>query len=135
MSVEIDYSDIPEVQVAKSQNKWVPPRHVYFGPKDADGSPLPEPVYEHQEYPRAMYIRAGEKLKAGIAKDETQCREMMEKGYKKSLADFGIITAPSFDQAKAMREAQEIAEMEAEPTSSIDEQKPRRGRPPLNKSE
>ena len=100
--MEIDYSDIPEVTQVKI-NKWVPPRHVYFGPKDVDGTPLPEPVYSHIEFPRMLYLLAGEKIKARIVNSQEEMDSLLTSGWEKNPIAFGLVTAPSFDQYQSLK--------------------------------
>lgn len=119
--MEIDYSAI-EPPPASKTNAWKPPRHVYFGKKDPETGELEsEPIYKHQDYPWMIYRSVEGKISARIVQNKTEHDKYSAEGWKNSPAEFGLITAPSFDQALAMREA---AEVEATPDA------PRRGRPP-----
>lgn len=108
--MEIDYSAITPAPASKATG-WKPPRHVYFGPKDPDtGELASEPVYTFQEFPKMLYKQADGKLSASIANNQAEFDAMTADGCKESPAEFGIVTAPSYEQSIAVP--------------------PRRGRPP-----
>lgn len=97
--MEIDYSAIPEVAPAKP-HKWVAPRHVYFGPKDADGTPMPEPDYVPQYFPSIRYGMQDGKIKAVQVNTKEEAEAYEGKGYTDTPASFGLETAPSFAAQK-----------------------------------
>lgn len=95
---EIDYSAIPPAPAATQPSGWKPPRHVYFGPKDKDtGTMLDEPVYVHQEYPKMLYKMEGDRLLGAIVNSASE-RVARGDAWKESPADFGVFTAPSYQQ-------------------------------------
>ncbi len=109
---QIDYSNIQETpSVAKSS--WRPPRHVYFGKRNPeDGVMEEEPTYVHQEFPRMLYKKDGEKIVALIVNSDTELTLALAKGAEKNPAAFGHLTAPSFEEVTAMRAKAEAKEAE-----------------------
>ena len=105
-ALELDYSVNPEA-IPEQKSGWRPPRHVFFGKKDADGVMEEEPVYSHKEYPTYLYKMSGDRIVAKIAKNEAEALAFFDDGYKKTPAAFGYIGAPSFDEAQKMRAAAE----------------------------
>jgi hypothetical protein len=114
MAIEIDLGvhgqDVASPELKKA---WKPPRHVYFGPKDPQtGEMLDEPVYVHQEYPRAYYAKSedGQKIIARLVYSDED-RDTLPSGWVKMPGDLGFIGAPSIEQAAAI--ADEDAATEA----------------------
>lgn len=96
--MEIDYSEVPQAP-ATTQSRWIPPRHVYFGPKDAEtGQMLPEPHYEHQDFPCFLYKQENGKTKARIVKNADEKTALSADGWAATPAAFGVVTTPSFEQ-------------------------------------
>jgi hypothetical protein len=104
---EIDYSNIPSPSSTPAEETWEPPPHKYFGPKDPKtGKRLPEPVYVHQEFPRTMYAKQGEKIIARLVRSQEEV-EALGQDWKKTPGELGYIGAPSFEQAQAMKKPEE----------------------------
>ena len=73
-------------------------RHVYVGPRDPNtGEAIPEPVYSHQDYPRAMYHASGENI---IVNDAAELAALGD-GWEDSPAKFGVETHPSAETLRA----------------------------------
>ena len=122
MANEIDYSEIPQPPATTLPSGWKAPRHVYFGKKDPQtGQMEDEPTYVHQEYPRMLYAKREGRVVARVVNSAGE-RNALGDGWETTPAKFGILTAPSFDELLAMRDAEQ-----AQP-----EDAPRRGpgRPP-----
>lgn len=99
---EIDYSGIPAPAANPSEESWEPPPHKYFGPKDAKGKRIPEPVYTHQEYPRTVYSRKDGKIIAKLVRSDEELKAIGS-DWTKDLSSLGYIGAPSFEQSLAMK--------------------------------
>lgn len=97
--MEIDYGQIQEQPgTTKAVESWEPPPHKYFGPKDPQtGKVLPEPVYSYKPYPALVYKKDGEKIQAKMIRTEAE-RKSLGAEWRDSPKDFGVVTAPSFDQ-------------------------------------
>lgn len=105
--LEIDYSQLPSSAPVRNEEEWEPPVHKYFGPKNPQtGKKLPEPVYVHQEYPRTVYARQGNKIVAKLVNSDEHLKSL-GKGWEKSPAAFGFIGAPSFEEQQRINAAQE----------------------------
>lgn len=96
---QIDFGAVVQQQVKQARAKPVP--HVYFGPKDPEtGEPLPEPVYEHQEFPKVMYTLENGQPR-GIQVDSLEQLDALDPAkWFDTPAKFGLITAPTFDQSR-----------------------------------
>lgn len=122
--MEIDTSNIQQAPAA-TQSSWRAPRHIYFGKKGADGVMEEEPVYAHQSFPKMIYKMRGEVVLAEIVNNTVEHQDKLTAGWRDSPADFGIITAPSFDQIRAQGESQHESTEDASEHVAA-----RRGRPP-----
>lgn len=101
--MEIDYSRIPEAPV-EQKSSYRPPRHVFFDRRDPEtGMMVEEPKYVHQDYPRMMYKREGEKIVADVIHDDTELTHRLNSGWVKNPGELGYLTAPSFEETLAMR--------------------------------
>jgi len=104
--VEIDDSAIPQPP-AVDITAWEPPRHVYFGPKDARGRMAKEPPKSTALYPSTRYAKQGEGLKTiHVASAEDDSRLGPE--WKHSPEDHGFITHPTRAQIAAMNAEPEV---------------------------
>jgi hypothetical protein len=96
--LELDYSQVPAAVPTKNEEEWEPPIHKYFGPKDPKtGRKLPEPVYVHQEYPRTVYGKQGNKIVARLVRSDEELKAL-GKGWEKNPSAFGFIGAPSLEE-------------------------------------
>jgi hypothetical protein len=112
MELEIDYSNIPSPAATPAEETWEPPPHKYFGPKDPkNGKRLPEPVYQHQEFPRTMYAKQGGKITARLVRSQEEV-EALGPDWKKNPGELGYIGAPSFEQALEMKKKAEPVKAE-----------------------
>jgi hypothetical protein len=109
----IDFGAVPQKQVPAPQPKRTP--HVYFGPKDPEtGEMLPEPIYEHREFPKVLYTLEGGTVH-GIQVDSQEEVDALPAGkYFYTPAVFGLVTAPTFEQSRqpqrlSMPDAEEVA--------------------------
>lgn len=100
---DIDFGNIQ--QPAVPQQRWNPPVHKYYGPKNADGDVVPEPLYvrdktnQAQNYPCMRYKLVDGRIKA--AQVNTDDEELaLGDGWEDSPAKFGAITAPTFEQSR-----------------------------------
>lgn len=111
----IDYSSVPhQKHTTLADDTWEPPEHKFFGKKLPSGKMAKEPPYVFQEYPRMMYYKnADGSLKAAEVNSDEE-RDALGRGWKASVAEFGIHTAPSWEQMREQIEAAEAGE-EAEP--------------------
>jgi hypothetical protein len=98
--MEIDVSQIKQ-EPSTVKQAWKPPRHVFFGKKNEDGSMEDEPVYAYQAYPCMLYRPMDDKLAAILVHDDAEKAARIAEGYADSPAKFGIVTAPSFEQNNA----------------------------------
>lgn len=110
ISLDIDYGLIDHA-VVEAVADWEPPKHVYFGKKLANGRMEVEPTYKHQEFPKMLYAKIEGRVRADIAKDQTDLDNMTARGFVDSPAAFGLETAPSKDVATQRRIAQEKDEI------------------------
>jgi hypothetical protein len=136
MKLEIDYSEVPQINVPTQSEEWEPPVHKFFGKKLPNGKMEKEPIYVHQEYPRLMYALRNGKLTAKIVHSDA---ELISLGsdWAKNPSAFGYIGAPSFEQALELKaaeaaqqktkeeEAQDVVDMVVETLQTT----PKRGRP------
>lgn len=125
MNTEIDYSQIPQTEVHRSEEEWEPPTHKFFGKSLPNGKKEKEPIYVHQEYPRMVYAKTGEKISARIVNSDLEFAKLGD-GWEKTPAAFGHIGAPSFEEHLAMKQAKEE---EATGSMAGNEEVKRRGRP------
>lgn len=116
-TMQLDYSAIiqkPHIPTTR----WQPPPHKFFGRKDADGMPTPEPVYVHQDYPAMRYKAKDGKI--GVVLVDTAAEDELFKadGYENSPAAFGYVGAPDIQTVLKMRaEAEERAAKESKTLS------------------
>lgn len=126
MEVKIDYSQIaPVADVPRSEESWDAPRKVFFGKKNERGQMEKEPVYVHQEFPRMIYKWQEEKIIANIVHNQKEKDAALADGWEVSLAEMGVITAPSHEQILEMKAREAQKALESETT----EPAPRVGRP------
>jgi hypothetical protein len=137
MEFELDYSEIKTpVQSIQAQEDWEPPVHKFFGKKLPGGKTEKEPVYVHQEYPRAMYRLQDKRIVVKVVHSDIE-RDSLGEGWEKSFAAFGHISAPSFEQRLAMEaiKAAELKEKQEDAQDVVDsfvetlKTAPKRGRP------
>lgn len=130
MNTEIDYSEIPQSAVHRSEEEWEPPVHKFFGKSLPNGKKEKEPVYSHQEYPRMVYAQENGKIKARIVNSDEEYAKLGD-GWEKTPAVFGYIGAPSFAEHLAMKARVLSTEDESSVAGSIavNEEAKRRGRP------
>lgn len=95
---EIDYSAIPPPK-SEPVNSWRPPRHVYFGRKDAEGNMEQEPVYKHQPYPSMRYAKVNGKIAARLVHSAEE-EKALGSDWKDTPAAHGLETAPAFGTKK-----------------------------------
>jgi hypothetical protein len=99
----IDYSKIQEKAV-ETKSTWRPPRHVFFGKRDPEtGAMEDEPSYVYQEFPRMLYLKRDNSIEASIVNSDEELSEKLAEGWVKNPAQFGFLTAPSFEQLNEMR--------------------------------
>lgn len=99
---QIDYSNIEQPQ-GTTPSKWIPPRHVYFGKRDAEGNMEQEPTYSYKPFPAMMYAQEGGKIVARLVKDEKEAANLGAE-WKDSPAKLGLVTAPAFGE-KGVKDA------------------------------
>lgn len=133
--LEIDYGEISQPASEVLQEDWEPPIHKYFGKKDAKGKMEKEPVYSYIEFPRILYGRRDGKIMARVVNTTAEKEALLEKGFALNPAEFGYLTAPSFEQRleqeDAERKAKEAKQAEKPaPVETEGAEAPRRGRPP-----
>lgn len=92
--VEIDNSDIPQPP-PPDVTQWEPPRHVYFGPKDARGRMLPEPKNVFVPYPSTRYMKTASGLRTRHVMNADEDAALDPEVWKHSPADFGYVTHPT----------------------------------------
>lgn len=112
-TMQLDYSAIIQKPHTPT-TRWQPPPHKFFGRKDADGMPTPEPVYVHQDYPAMRYKAKDGKI--GVVLVDTAAEDELFKadGYENSPAAFGYVGAPDIQTVLKMRaEAEDRAAKEA----------------------
>lgn len=102
MSNEIDYSGIAQPPI-NTTTRWRPPKHVYFGKKLDDGTLEDEPKYEYVEYPRMLYKKVDGKVSAKVVENDTDRDDSLADGWVKNPMECGVITAPSFEEAQAIK--------------------------------
>jgi hypothetical protein len=119
--MDIDYSAIPEPASGKPSTH-TPPRHVFFGKKDPNtGQMEAEPVYVHLSYPKMLYKpNAAGRLAAIVVKDDVEHKAKIAEGFKESPADFGVVTAPSFEQHQAMKASDEASKAAAKVDAELE---------------
>lgn len=101
--MEIDYSRIPEAPI-EHKSSYRPPRHVFFDRRDPEtGMMAEEPKYVHQDYPRMIYKREGEKIIADVIDNDTDLTHRLNSGWVKNPGELGYLTAPSFEETLVMR--------------------------------
>lgn len=115
---EIDYSELPQEKVYDPNDDWEPPVHKFFGKKLPNGKTEKEPVYSHVEYPRMMYAEKNDRLVAKIVHSEAEMLSLGD-GWKKTPADFGVITAPSFEQMIEMKKQEEAKAEDIEARTDV----------------
>ena len=123
--MEIDYSAVPQ-QIGVKPTPWKPPRHVYFGRKDPEtGQMEDEPVYTHQEFPRMLYKRDGDRVSAIEVRTEQDKAARLADGYVLTPREAGHLNAPSFEEHLAIKKAEQekAAQVAAPQTSTITLQK------------
>ena len=99
---QIDYSEVVSTP-SQTVDEWEPPVHKYFGPKDAKtGKMKSEPVYQHQEYPRTVYAKKGDKIQARLVASDAEFKSLGA-GWTKNLMELGYYSAPSQEQLLEMR--------------------------------
>lgn len=101
--VEIDNSDIPQ-PVLVDVTRWEPPRHVYFGPRDAaTGRMAKEPPKSTAMYPSTRYtMLADGRLRAKHVATAEEDAALDPDQWRHSPADWGLTTHPTRDQLRAM---------------------------------
>lgn len=105
----VDYSELPPAPAGPnpSASRWRKPPHVFFGKKLPDGTMEEEPEYVHQEYPRMMYFKNKDgSLKVRQVNNDDEC-SALGSGWKKSAAEHGVVTCPSFEQMVELGLAEE----------------------------
>lgn len=111
--LEIDYSQLPPSAPVRNEEEWEPPVHKYFGTKDKQtGKMQKEPVYVHQEYPRTVYAKQGNKIVARLVKSDEELKAL-GKGWEKNPSAFGFIGAPSHEEQIKIDAAEQAAKMAA----------------------
>ncbi len=117
--LEIDYSGLPTTAPQRNEEEWEPPQHKYFGPKNPQtGKKLPEPVYVHQEYPRTVYAKQGNRIVAKLVRSDEELKAL-GKGWEKNPSAFGFIGAPSYEQQQQINAAQEQAQAKEQTATEI----------------
>lgn len=111
---ELDYSEIQQPITVNPQSEWEPPRHVFFGKKLPNGKTEKEPTYQFQEFPRYVYFKKDEKITVRIANNEAEKQTALAQGAALSVSEFGMITAPSFEQILEMKQKKEEESVESE---------------------
>lgn len=101
--LEIDESDIP-VPPSFDITNWEPPRHVYFGPKDARGRMAPEPKKSGAKFPSVRYAKTENGLKTRQVETAEEAAALGPE-WKESPADFGYMTHPTKEYIRAQEEA------------------------------
>jgi hypothetical protein len=134
-TIEIDYSEISQPASEVLQEDWEPPVHKYFGKKDSKGKMEKEPIYSYVEFPRILYGMREGKIFARVVNNTGEKEALMEKGFVLNPIEFGLITAPSFEQRleqeDTARKAKEAATADVGGTADPAPDAPRRpGRPP-----
>ena len=101
----IDFSEIQQtIPQNPNAEQWEPPRHVVYGKRDqATGKMEQEPRYQYQPYPKMLFAKVGEKLKAIVVQSEDEAAAKKAEGYEESPAAFGYVTAPTFEEVHAPR--------------------------------
>jgi hypothetical protein len=112
-NIEFDYSRIPSVE-AGVPSRWKPPKRAYFGPKDANGEMIDEPVYVHVEFPRAMYLLEGNRMIVDLANDQEGKDALVAEGFRLTPGDWGIFTAPSVEQINEEKEIERQAKRDVD---------------------
>lgn len=119
MNTEIDYSEVVPAPAVMEQTEWEPPIHKFFGKKLENGKTEKEPLYSYKQFPCLMYASKNGKITARIVKTKEELDSLGD-GWSDTPASFGVVTAPSFEQAlQAKNETADVVIAEA----------PRRGRP------
>lgn len=95
--IDIDYSAVKPPEADKTTAWGKAPKHVYFGPRDANGEMLPEPASTYAKFPRFMYAKKDNGLAARVVASQAE-QDALGAEWKESPAEHGIFTAPSFEQ-------------------------------------
>ncbi len=118
-AMQLDYSAIVQ-KPHVSNSRWTPPPHKFFGRKDADGMPTPEPVYVHQDYPAMRYKAVDGKISVVLVDTAAEDELFSADGYKNTPAAFGYVGAPDIQTVLKMRaEAEERASAEQKKTLGL----------------
>lgn len=101
----LDFSDLVVPPTGTAEEDYEPPRHVFFGKKDARGKMEKEPVYHHQAFPKMLYKLEAGRIRTTLVQDERGFKVYLKDGWSEDPADFGYIGAPSQEQILDAKEA------------------------------
>lgn len=131
LSIEsIDFSSVAQPRADGIASDWDPPPHKFFGKRLPNGKSEQEPQYVYQEYPRMLYGRDGDKIRAKVVHDDESRDALLAEGYALTPAEFGVVTCPSFEDATRMRiERERNGEDFTTQTETVEVVKRKPGRP------
>jgi hypothetical protein len=101
--LDIDYSNIKQNDVVLDE-EWEAPVHRFFGKKLPNGKTEKEPVYVHKDFPAMMYAKVDGKITAKLINSQAEL-SALGKEWSDTPATFGVVGAPSFDEAMKRKAA------------------------------